>query len=184
MQRLQYILSVIDQISEWSGKIFSFGIAVVVVLMFYEVVARYIFDAPTEWGFDMTQFIFATTAIMSGGYTLLHKSHVNVDVAYRYFPPQMKLIVNLVAGVFLFAFCGAVLWWGVECAVSACLLGEVTQTPFGGPVYLVKSTMPIGAALILLQGLANFTRDVIALASKGKLTRDVIASSEEVRVVI
>lgn len=169
MQKSRHVLSIIDQISDRSGKICSYGIFLIVVLMFYEVVMRYIFNAPTEWGFDVVQFLFGATAVLAGAYTLRHKAHVSVDVIYRYFSPRMKLAMDLVASVFFFAFCAVMFWWGLEFAASSIATLEVTQTPFRGPVYLVKATIPIGAALILLQGLAKLTRDVIALTAKAKL---------------
>jgi TRAP-type mannitol/chloroaromatic compound transport system permease small subunit len=169
MQKLRYVLSIIDQISEQSGKICSYGILLIVILMFYEVVLRYVLNAPSNWNSDVVQFLFGGIAVLAGAYTLHHNSHINVDVIYRYFSPRIKLAIDVVASVFFFAFCGVMFWFGLEFAASSIAELEVTQTPFGGPVYLVKATIPIGAALIILQGLAKLTRDVIALITKAEL---------------
>lgn len=169
MQRLRHILSIIDNISEWSGKICRYGVFAIVVVVTYEVGARYIFNAPTLWGHDTTQFLFGATAVLAGAYCLHHNAHVSVDIVYRHFSPRGQLILDVVASMFLFAFCGVAFWWGLQFAATSIKMLEVTQTPFRGPVYPVKAALVIGTALILLQGVAKFTRTVSSLIGKGAL---------------
>jgi len=66
-----------------------------------------------------------------------------------------------------FYFCGLLLWKGGEMAWDSFKVLETEPTAFAPPVYPIKMMIPLGALIILLQGLAKFIRD-FNLAISGK----------------
>lgn len=159
------VLKGIDAISEWSGKIISFLIFIGIGVLVYEVTARYVFNAPTIWAHGITQRLFASYAILLGAYCLQQGGHVRVDIIYNLFPLRARAILDLIMAVGFFLFCGVLLLWGADFAITSVQMQERCNTVFNAPLYPVKVMVPIGALLIILQGLANFVRSLFIAAT-------------------
>lgn len=160
MRKVKPALHVIDLISEWTGKAVSFLIIPMVLILCYEVVLRYVFNAPTLWAHEISRHFFGLFFVLGFAYTHRHHAHVNVDILIRRLSARGQAIVNIVTSVFFFYLFGLMLWFGSTYAWRAILLQETTQSVFGSPVYPIKVAIPIGALLILLQGLAQLVRDL------------------------
>lgn len=158
---MKRVLAAIDATSDWSGKIVSWLIYFGIVMLVYEIVARHIFNAPTIWAHGMSQRVFAVYYLVAGAYVLLYKAHIKMDVIYNRFPLRTKAILDLITSVFFFAFCGVLLWHGSDFAWTSLSNLEPCHTPFRAPIYPVKLMVPLGALLILLQGLTKFSRDFV-----------------------
>ncbi len=157
---MRRLLKIIDGISEWSGKLFAYLLWPGVAVLIYEIGARYLFNAPTIWAHGTSQRIFAAYYFIGGAYVLLHKSHINMDVLYNRFSLRTRAILDVVGTPFFLAFCGVLLWWGIGYAWESLIRLEPDNTPFRAPLYPVKLMIPLGALLILLQGLAKFGHDL------------------------
>ena len=166
MRDVESALRYIDRVSEHSGKIVSLLIALMIASMAYEVVMRYIFNAPTLWAFEMVQFLFGAFCILGGAYTLKQQGHVNMDVLYSRFSRRNKAIIDLITSIFFFLFCGVLLWTGSEFALRSLKALETSYTPWDPPLYPIKLTIPIGVTMILLQGIAKFSRDLLIVLKK------------------
>lgn len=152
-------LSVIDGMSEWSGKVFSFLVVVATLVVVYEVVMRYAFRAPTIWGLELTIFLCGATYVMAGAYAHLYDAHVKVDVLYLRWTPRIRAIVDLVTAPFFFVAIGVLLWVGAEWTVQA-IVGKATSGSIWSPtIWPMRLLIALGSFLLLLQGLAKFIRD-------------------------
>jgi TRAP-type mannitol/chloroaromatic compound transport system permease small subunit len=160
----RYLLAV-DRLSAWVGKAFAWCIVGLTAMVCYDVVARYLFRAPTSWGLDVSLMLYGTLFMMAGAYTLSRNGHVRGDVLYRFLSPRAQAALDL-ALYLLFFLPGiaALAWFGVGFAQDAWAIREQSQTTsYGLPVYPLKTVIPIAGALLLLQGLAEIARCVICL---------------------
>jgi len=164
---LKRLLKIIDGVSEWSGKLFAYLLWPGVAVLVYELFLRHLFNAPTIWAHGTTQRIFAAYYFICGAYVLLHKSHINMDVIYSRFSLRTRAILDVLGSSLFFAFCGVLLWWGVGYAWESLIRLEPCNTPFRAPLYPVKLMIPLGASLILLQGLSKLWHDLF-LAITGR----------------
>jgi len=155
------LLKIIDSISEWAGKCTSFLILPGIAVLAWEVISRYVLNQPTMWAHGTSQRLFAIYYVLGGAYVLRYKDHVNVDLIYSRFPLRTKAILDLITSLAFFAFCGVLLWQGLGFALTSLSQLEPDDTPWRAPVYPVKLMIPVGALLILLQGLANFSRNLV-----------------------
>jgi TRAP-type mannitol/chloroaromatic compound transport system permease small subunit len=157
---MKKLLKIIDSLSEWSGKIFSYLLWPGVAVLVYEVVARYVFNAPTIWAHGTAQRIFAIYYFICGAYISLNRSHINMDIIYNRFTPRKQAFLDIISFCFFFIFCGVLLWYGSRYAWSSLIRLEPCNTPFRAPLYPVKLIIPIGALLIMLQELAHLWRNI------------------------
>lgn len=167
MRTLSRILRAIDSINEWTGKIVSFAILPLIGITVYEVVLRYVFKAPTLWAHELGTFLFGVSWILAGGYALVRGAHVKMEVLYVRLPLRWRAILDLITAPLFFIFVGLLLWKGWELAFYSLSHWEHSTTAWAPPIYGVKMIIPLGALLILLQGLAKFIHDLIT-AAKGR----------------
>jgi len=158
-------IKTVEQISEWSGKGISFFILPLTGVILYEILARYLFKAPTIWAHEVAQMIYGAYVILLGAYAMRKGIHVNVELLYGKFSPRTKAAVDLFTWILFFLFCGLLLVKGWEMAWESFQMGETESTPFAPLVWPIKMTIPLGALLILLQGAVKSIRDVRILLS-------------------
>lgn len=92
---MQKVLKLIDRINEYTGKTVSFLVILMVFIILYEIVARYIFNRPTIWAHELSQMVFGTYVMLLGGFLLVNDGHVNVEILYRKFSPRLRAVVDL-----------------------------------------------------------------------------------------
>ncbi len=161
MERLNKLLHSIDNFMDGAGKIFSFLCLGVLIVTIYETFVRYALNSPTYWAHETTQFFYGAYAILSGGYVLLHKAHVNMDIVYSCFSTRVKAIIDLFTWILFFLFIGLMLWKGWTMFWNSVMLNEHSSTFWGPIVWPFKLTLPVGAFLILLTGLTRYIRTFI-----------------------
>jgi len=166
--RLKRLLCIIDDISEWIGKIFNWTVALLVLLVVLEVILRRIFNRPTIWNFEVTIQLYALYFMVLAGYALLHKSHVAVDILYVKFSKRTRAVLDVITYlIFFFPFLSVVLYKGISYAANSWQMDERSWSVFAPPLYPIKSIIPVMAFLLIIQGIAVFIRQ-LNLAVKGE----------------
>ncbi len=158
---MRRILATIDKLNDQVGKLVSFLVIAMIGVMVYEVVARYVFNSPTVWAYETVTFLLGAYAILGGAYVLRHGAHVNIDILSARLSPRKRAILDVITSTFFFLFCVVLLWKGAEWAARSVSLSETTWSSWAPPVYPIKILIPVGAFLLLIQGLAKFIRDLL-----------------------
>ncbi len=158
-------LITVDRISAGIGKMFSWTIVILTLGISYEVAVRYLLRAPTTWAFDFSYIMYGTLLLMCGAYTLSRNAHVRGDFLYRTWRPRVQAGMDLV--LYIVAFLPAILaliYSGMTFAQMSWRFSERSIfSPAGIPIYPLKTLIPIAAAFLLLQGIAEMIRCVICL---------------------
>ena len=160
MRKLSAVVHFIDSLNDRLGKIFSFLIVVMMGIMMWEVVLRYVFTAPTKWASEMTGYVYGAHFILGGAYVLLHRAHISMDAVYARLSLRVKAILDVITFP-LFLFLAIILVWkGWILFSNSFALLEHSVTMAEIPYYPFKLMIPVGGFLLLIQGLAKFTRDL------------------------
>jgi TRAP-type mannitol/chloroaromatic compound transport system permease small subunit len=162
---LDRFLKTIDRISTWVGHTFAWCILILSFAVTYEVVSRYVFNAPTSWAYDTAYILYGTLFIMAGAYTLCRNGHVRGDFLYRQWPPRRQAAMDLILyACFFLPGMLAFVYSGYHFAAASWAVHEHSSfTPNGPPIYHFKTLIPICGVLMLLQGMAEMIRCVICL---------------------
>lgn len=155
---MKAFLTTMDTISEWTGKVLSVVIVIIILVMLFEIASRYLFNAPTIWAHEVSQHMFGAYSIVAGAYALLHFQHVRVDVIYTRFSPRLRALCDSITSPLFFLFVIPLLLYSWDKAWFSVMVMEVSISPFAPPMYPLRLTVLFGAILILLQGLAHFIR--------------------------
>jgi TRAP-type mannitol/chloroaromatic compound transport system permease small subunit len=156
----------IDRISTKIGEYVAYWAVISVFAYYYEVTARFVFNSPTNWVHESMFLMFGMQYMLSGAYAYREDQHVRVDVFYSKFSVRGKAIADIISSVFFFIFTLTMLWTGWRFAADAVANHETSFTEWGIQYWPVKLTIPIGAALIVLQGLSKLIKDIMILTHK------------------
>lgn len=162
---MQSVLLAVDRLSAFVGKLFAWAILVMVGLITYEVFMRYVMRSPTAWAYDMGYMLYGAIFIMSGAYALSTAAHVRGDVIYRLWRPRAQATIDLLLYlVFFFPAIIALVYAGYNFAEFSWRIGERSSSgPGGPPVYYFKTLIPVAAAFLFIQGMAEVARCILCL---------------------
>ena len=150
------IARTIDRLNEAVGRVVCLIAALFAVIIIYDVVMRYVFNAPTRWAFDVSKQLYGFYFVMLGGYALRHQAHVRVDLVTNALSAGVRRWVEIVGYIlFFFPFAWVFLTRSYEFALTSWTQREVTYGAIQMPVYPLKAALCLAAALLLLQGISE-----------------------------
>jgi len=163
------IIVAIDTFSLWIGRIAAWLVVPLMAAMVYEVFARYYFTAPTVWAYDISRMVFGASFVLGAAYALSKGVHIRSDFIYQRWSVKTQGRVDAALYIlFFFPSMIVLLYWSSEWAWASLSRGErgtdTAWMPLLGPV---KSTLPIGVAFLILQGISE-TLKALHAARKGK----------------
>ena len=164
MKRIERTLHIIDVVNEWVGRIFGFLILPITATVVIEVVLRYVFQRPTIWAWEVNVKLMAVMALLAGGYAFVHGRHVKVDLLTSRLSGRARAAIDVITGMFFFFAYGVLIYQSAVGAWESVLIRETESSLLSSPVYPIKCLIPIGASLLVLQGLAKFLRDLDVLS--------------------
>ena len=155
---IERFLNVSDSISRWSGKIVSFGIILNCLVVGYDVFLRYVLNSPIYWGLELNLFIFGIYLMIGAAYTLLDHEHVSMDAVYGRLSLKKRMVLDIFSYVVILIFLAFFLWQTIRFTAESWKVLEISDSMWGPILYPVKTFIPIGVFLVMLQALANFVR--------------------------
>ncbi len=155
----------IDRLNEHIGRGVSWLNTALVLLICYDVAARYLFNTSSAGMIELEWHLFSFIFLLGAGYALRHDRHVRVDVFYQNFSERKKAWVNLVGVVlFLIPFCVVTVYTSWKFAANAFAIQEGSPDPGGLPArYVVKAAIPVGFFLLLLQAVSLAFHSLLTL---------------------
>jgi len=169
--RLRTWIVRIESISTWSGKLCAWLIVPMIGALVYEVFARYGFDAPTMWAYDMTFMLYGSHFMLGAAFTLAKGAHIRTDFFYRLWSDRVQAIVDLtIYLVFFFPGFFFFLWASIEFTAKSWEQSELIITsPWLPIVYPFKTVIPVTVALLMIQGLSESLKCIEAI-KRGRWT--------------
>jgi TRAP-type mannitol/chloroaromatic compound transport system permease small subunit len=166
---LEKISTMIDAFNRKQGEWSALLILPLTFIVLYEVIMRYVFDAPTIWGFEATTFIYGVHFMLGLAYTDVTDGHVKVDIftsrAKRRTQAVIVIITNLV--IFLPVFTCMTIWaW--KYAITSTLQHELNSTSWAPPVWPIKLVMAVAFSFLLMQGISTVLKAIHSLSSAKK----------------
>ena len=160
-------VKLIDSINEFVQRVFSPVVLVIMGVAFYEVFRRYVMRNPTIWAWEINSQLMAFMGALAGGYTLLRKGHVSVDIVTSRLSHRTRAVIDIITfPLFVIVTC-ALVWYGAKDAMIAFVTHKKVISQFNSYLWPIKTVIPIGAALVFLQGAAKLIRDIRIVQGKG-----------------
>ncbi len=163
MKAIESFLRFTDWINARFGWIVAFLIVPMIAIMIWEIVMRYFFNQPSVWAYEISLFLYGGYIVLAGAYTHLAGSHVNVDIIWGRLPVRGRAILDVLTSFFVFLFLGVLFWESLKITIDSWQLGETTMTHWQPAYYPLRTTVPVGCFLFILQAVAKLIRDVLTI---------------------
>lgn len=161
------ISKMIDTFTTKQGEITSMLIIPLLVVVVYEVIMRYGFNAPTTWGFEVTAFIYGMHYMFGISYTDVKNGHVRVDIFTALAPKKVQAAISALTTLILFLpvmTCMTI--WSAKFAMYSIEGLERNPTSWAPIIYPYKIVMALCFGFLLLQGVSNLLKDLQVLFGK------------------
>ena len=168
VQLLSSFAARIDQLNNWVGKTVSWLTTVLVILVCFDVIIRYLFSDTQAWIMELEWHLFSLVFLLGAAYCFHHDKHVRVDLFYARFSEKEKAFVNFIGALlFLIPWCIVIIWVSFKYAQQSFIIGETSPDPGGLPArYVIKFSITLGIFLLLLQAISSLIKSGITLFGK------------------
>ncbi len=149
-----------DFLSLIVARLAMIGIVVTVVVMFFEVVSRYVFVSPTLWANELSLWISGFVFLMAGLYAMQQRSHIRIYIVYDIMPRWMQKSADVISVLLIWAFVIAMIWGDFNNTVDRMMRLETFGTAWDPPIPgTLKPGIIVIIALVAIQALSNLIAD-------------------------
>lgn len=162
---LQILLSKIKKVNSIAGKVASWFNVLLVILVGFDVLFRYLLNTTSVWVMELEWHFFALIFLLGGGFAFQKNQHVRVDVFYDKFSEKEKAEVNFWGGVlFLLPWTIFLMYTSFGYAQTSFWIRESSPDPGGLPArYIVKYAIFLGFLLLFIEALISIVENGILL---------------------
>jgi TRAP-type C4-dicarboxylate transport system permease small subunit len=149
-----------DILSLVTSRLAMIMICFVVIVMFFEVVSRYVFARPTLWANELSLWIAGFVFLFAGQYAMQQRSHIRIYVIYDMMPRWMQKSSDVVSLLLLLFFTFALVWGGYSDAMRRMMRLETFGTAWDPPLPgTLKPAILIIIVLVAIQAISNLFAD-------------------------
>ena len=150
----------VERVNRFVGEFSMYIVLVMTAILVFESLSRAFFNTPHIWVVEIIEFLMAAYYLLGGGYSVILKGHVRMDLFYGKWSAKGKAIVDLLTAPFFILYVVFLLVGGLSGLEYALQYGQKNYTPWGPPLAPIKAIMVIGITLMLLQAIATFFKDL------------------------
>jgi len=167
------IARAIDVINERIGRAVLWLVLAVTLISAANALMRYGFGMSSNAWLEIQWYLFGAIFLLAAGYTLKHNGHVRVDVLYGRWPPRVRAWIDLLgAALFLLPLCGLMVWLSWHGFIESFQRDELSSDAGGLLRWPVRLLIPLGFALLGLQGVSELIKRVAFLRGQGELPHE------------
>lgn len=152
------VMRVLDAISDAVAWIAAWSLFVIGLMLGYEVVARYFFNAPTVWAEELSRVFLVWAVFLAAASLLRHDAHIRVTVLTELMSPAARRAARVFAMGIVLAVSATVFWYGLADPINSIERGRTTGTMLDIPAWTLQASVPAGFGLLALQSLAELLR--------------------------
>ncbi len=150
----------VDAVNRVVGLFAMYLIFAMMGVLLYSSISRTVFDIPLIWVVEMAQFLMVAYYLLGGGYSMQLDAHVRMDLLYSRWSPKRKAVADAITALFLIFYLVVLLYGGFSSTHYALQYGETSYSTWSPIMSPIKIIMTIGVALMLLQSIGTFFKDL------------------------
>ena len=177
----------IDKLNEKIAGAVSWALLAAVIICACNALVRYIFKMSSNSWLEIQWYLFAAVFMLASANTLRRDEHVRIDVVTGHFSRRTQVWIDL-AGflLFLLPVCLLILYYGIPFARYSFVSAEMSSSAGGLIVWPVKLLVPVGFALLALQGISEIIKRIAFLAGRidgHEFAKQVTTPQEEIEAI-
>jgi TRAP-type mannitol/chloroaromatic compound transport system permease small subunit len=156
----------VDLMNRVIGRFAMYLVFVMMGVLLFSSTSRTFFDVSHIWTVEVAQFLLTGYYLLGGAYSMQLDSHVRMDLLYSQWSPNRKAVTDALTVCFLVFYLVVLLIGGISSTEYALTYGQKNFSAWAPPLAPIKIIMVIGIALMLLQVIAVFFRDLATARGK------------------
>ena len=157
---VKVFVRVVDKTNTVVGIFAMYLVFMMIAILLYEPIARNLFGKSSIWAVEMAQFTMAAYYLLGGGFSMLLKGHVRMDLLYGRWSEKKKATMDAWTSLFLIFYLVFLLWGAYSSIEYAVMYGQKNRSAWAPYMAPIKIIMGTGVLLMLLQAIATFFKDV------------------------
>jgi TRAP-type C4-dicarboxylate transport system permease small subunit len=150
----------LDYLTLGISRVAMLLVAVIVAIMFFEVVMRYLFEKPTLWVNELSLWLGGMVYLLSGLYVMQQRGHIRIFIVYDMVPRWLQRVFDLLSTLFICLFSAAVVYGGFGEARDKLMRWETFGTAWDPPIpATMKPLILITVTLVAVQAVMNLISD-------------------------
>lgn len=141
----------VDRLNRFGVAAAELSLVLLLLLVFHEVVARYLLDKPTTYSVELSEYLLLFGAFIAAGWVMREDKHVRMQSFLNLLPPRIRQIVSCLMSVVVLCFCSILVWQGTKAALMAFRGGYHSSSLLNVPMWIPYSIIPLGSLLLTLQ---------------------------------
>lgn len=150
----------VDRVNRAVGRLVMYLIFVMIGVLLLSSISRSVFNVSFIWVVEMAQFLLSAYYILGGGYATQLDAHVRMDLFYGRFSERGRAILDSMTSVLMIFYLVVLLMGAISSTHYSFSYGQKNYSAWAPPLWPIKTIMTIGIALMLVQMLAVFFKDV------------------------
>jgi TRAP-type mannitol/chloroaromatic compound transport system permease small subunit len=156
----------VDAVNRVLGNIVMYLALVIMGVLLFGSLTRYVFNVPFVWIIEMAQFLMAAYYILGGGYSMQLDAHVRMDVFYERWKPKTRAFVDSITAFFLVFYLTFMIYGGFSSASYSLKYNQTNYSAWAPPMAPIKIIMTVGIVLMLLQAISIFFKDLAKVTNR------------------
>ena len=117
----------------------------------YEVFMRYLFNAPTRWVIEFSEYMLLYMALLAGAWVLKGEGHVQVEMLTEILPRKARAVLHAVTSLVGALVCALFFWYSASLTWETFMSGEILFRAVHVPKWAILVSIPVGLLLLALQ---------------------------------
>ena len=155
-----------DKIIKYSGYLASGLFISIGFIISYEVISRYVFNAPTIWVNEISRFLQIWATYLALTYSFHKKDFIRITVFYDKIGDRGKKILDFISTIFIIFFSVFVVYYGWLIAYDSLEVGRTSSTILDLPSFLTELAIPLCFGFLLIRVLIEFIKFILDFFKK------------------
>jgi len=144
-----------ERISRFGAVLAEISLVLLLLLVFNEVIARYVLNKPTLYSVELSEYLLIFVAFMAAGWVLQEDKHVKMHFVVNLMPDKVKHILDICTSGIVLIFCIILVWQGGKSSVMAFAGGYHSSSLLNVPLWIPYAIIPLGSLILALQMLVR-----------------------------
>ena len=158
---IRAFVRVVDAFNRRVGRFAMYLIFAMLAVLLYSSISKTFFT-PSIWTLESAQFLMVAYFLLGGAYSMQLDAHVRMDLAYSHWSPRTRAVVDAITVFMLIFYLVMLLVGGISSTEYAIEYKETSYSAWSPYMAPIKIVMCFGIALMLLQAVATFFKDLYA----------------------
>ena len=158
----------LESLSRLGAIVAETALVVLLLLVFHEVIARYVLNKPTLYSVELSEYLLIVVPFLAAGWGLQEDKHVRMQSFTNLMSPRLQFLSGLFTSVIVLLFCLILVWQGGKSSLVALRGGYHSSSLLNFPLWIPYAIIPLGSLLLGLQMLVRIGRLIEHVAGAGQ----------------